>query len=204
LSRYSNKIESVGLKKCPYYRYLIEKVTFTDIEITNISQSLPTKWRKTAYIKKLRHCHPMYKILTDFASWLRYCTDVAQRRSTKLCRMFGRLLGWYSRPIYTFLGLLLPTGFCQLQNSLCFQVLLCRAVQSYCTALDQRPSAKLSGVVQGMELRNFRTGHHLYSAGRPSRWASAHILVVFSSPILSGRRLNVYHTSTHDVALVRT
>ena len=28
-----------------------------------------------------------------------------------------------------------------------------------------------------MELRNFRRGRHLYSAGRPSRWASAHILV---------------------------
>jgi len=27
------------------------------------------------------------------ASWLRYCTDVAQRRSTRLCTMFGRLLG---------------------------------------------------------------------------------------------------------------
>jgi len=25
----------------------------------------------------------------------------------------------------------------------------------------------------------------------------------FSSPVLSGRRLNVYNTSTHDVALVR-
>jgi len=28
-----------------------------------------------------------------------------------------------------------------------------------------------------MELRNFRTGRHLYWAGRPSGWASAHILV---------------------------
>jgi len=28
------------------------------------------------------------------ASKLRYCTDVAQQRSTKLCMMFGRLLGW--------------------------------------------------------------------------------------------------------------
>jgi len=26
LSRYSNKIESVGLRKCPYYRYLTKKV----------------------------------------------------------------------------------------------------------------------------------------------------------------------------------
>ena len=62
------------------------------------------------------------------------------------------------------------------------------------------------------------TGRHLYSAGRPSRWTSAHILVMdaliyifalwvlsifFSSPNLSGRRLDVYHTSTHGVALVQ-
>jgi len=43
-------------------------------------------------------------------------------------------------------------------------------------------------------------GRHLYSTGRPSRWALAHILVLFySSPNLSGRRLNVYHTSIHMV-----
>ena len=48
-------------------------------------------------------------------------------------------------------------------------------------------------------------GRHVYSAGRPSRWALAHILVLslFSSPNLSRRRLDVYHTSTHGVALVR-
>ena len=43
LSCYSNKIESVGLRKRPYYRYLVEKVTSTDVRITNISQSLPHK-----------------------------------------------------------------------------------------------------------------------------------------------------------------
>jgi len=37
--------------------------------------------------------------------------------------------------------------------------------------------AKLCGIVQGMELRNFYRGCHLYLAGRPSRWSSAHILV---------------------------
>ena len=57
-------------------------------------------------------------------------------------------------------------------------------------------------------------GRHLCSAGQPSGWALAHILVsscfflsasssFFSSPNLSGRRLDVYHTSTHGVALVR-
>ena len=46
----------------------------------------------------------------------------------------------------------------------------------YCTALQQRASAKLCGMVQGIELQNFRRRRHLYSAGRPSRWASANIL----------------------------
>ena len=68
-------------------------------------------------------------------------------------------------------------------------------------------------------------GRHLYLAGRPSRWALTHILVTvilcnradhyifallflssiffYSSPSLSGRRLDVYHTLTHGVALVR-
>jgi len=41
----------------------------------------------------------------------------------------------------------------------------------------QRASAKICGMLQGMELLNFRRGRHLYSAGRPSCWASAHILV---------------------------
>jgi len=40
--------------------------------------------------------------------------------------------------------------------------------QRYCTALWQWASAKLCSVEQGRQL---------YSAGRPSRWALAHILV---------------------------
>jgi len=48
------------------------------------------------------------------------------------------------------------------------------------TALQQRASAKLCGVVQGMELLNFRRGRH----GRPSRLASAHILASIFIPVL--------------------
>ena len=48
------------------------------------------------------------QISTGFTAWLRYCSDAAQRRSTKLCTMFGRLRGWYT--IYTFSGLLPPNG----------------------------------------------------------------------------------------------
>jgi len=59
--RFVALFESVSVGKCPHYRYLIEKVTSTDVRITNISQrTCPTKWRKTADMKKLRHCHPMY------------------------------------------------------------------------------------------------------------------------------------------------
>jgi len=32
----------------------------TDVRITNILQSLTTKWQKTDDMKKLCHCHPMY------------------------------------------------------------------------------------------------------------------------------------------------
>ena len=54
-------------------------------------------------------------------------------------------------------------------------------------------------------------GCHLSSAGRPSGWALAHthsslfffFLLLLSSPNLRSRRLDVCHTSTHLVALVR-
>jgi len=46
-----------------------------------------------------------------------------------------------------------------------------------CPALKQWQSAKPCGMVQAMKLQNFRWGRHLYSAGQPSCWASAHILV---------------------------
>jgi len=96
--------------------------------------------------------------------------------------------------LYAFLGAL--TEFSQLQNSLWVQ---------------QRALTKLSGVIQGMELRNFCRGRLPYSAGRPSRWVSAHISSSFffllssflSLPYLSDCRMDVYHTSTHGVALVR-
>jgi len=57
-----------------------------------------------------------------FASWLHHCSNVAHRRPTKLCTIFGRLLGWYT--IYTFLGAFAPlVEFCSVQNSLCVHVL---------------------------------------------------------------------------------
>ena len=42
----------------------------------------------------------------SFATWQRYSSDVAHQRPTKLCAIFGRLLGWYT--VYTFSGALAP------------------------------------------------------------------------------------------------
>jgi len=47
----------------------------------------------------------------------------------------------------------------------------------------QCASAKLCGVVQGMELRNFGKGHHLYSAGWPSRLGIVPTAAVDINPV---------------------
>jgi len=102
-----------------------------------------------------------------FGSWLRYCTDVAQRRSTKLCTMFGRILGWYT--IYTFSGHLAPNRILPgAKFTVCPSL-----VFSYICSVTARHSS--SG--RHPNFAAFSRGRHLYSAGRPSRWASAHILV---------------------------
>jgi len=106
-----------------------------------------------------------------------YCSDITHWRPTKLCTMLDRLLGWYTIYIH-FWGLLPLTEFRRLQKSLYVQVLRSPILTALLHTLQQRVSVKLCGVGQGMELRNFCRGCHLYSAGRPSRSASAHVLVV--------------------------
>jgi len=75
--------------------------------------------------------------------------------------------------IYIFWGSCPQMEFCQLQSSLWYK----RSPTLVALLHGTRAAAKLCGVVQGMELWNFRRVGHLYSAGRPSRWASVHILV---------------------------
>ena len=97
--------------------------------------------------------------------------------------MFNRLRG-----LYIFGGPL--TEFSQVQNSLA----------RYCAALEQWASAKLCGVVQGMESRSFCRGRHLYSAGRPSRWASAHILVLPSIQLdKRKKKFEQKYMNTYDI-----
>jgi len=98
--------------------------------------------------------------LTGFTSWLRYCSDVAHRRPTKFCTMFGRLMGWYT--IYTLSG----ANF-----TLCSSLRVLRS-PILTALLHGTPAAGVSQTLRygkGMELRNFRRGRHLYSVGQPSR-----------------------------------
>jgi len=67
--------------------------------------------------------------------------------------------------IYIFGGSCRLTEFCQVQCSITSKSCVLLNWQSYCTTLQQRGSAKLCGVVHGMELRNFHRGRHLYLAG---------------------------------------
>jgi len=98
-----------------------------------------------------------------------------QCRSPNFARCLA--VSWAATLYIHFLGLLPPwqnLATCKLHFASKSCVLL--YWQCYCMALQQRASAKLCGMVQGMELRNFLRRRH--SAERPSRWASADILVL--------------------------
>jgi len=57
------------------------------------------------------------------------------------------------------------------------------------------------GIWTSVWLWNFRRGRHLYSAGRPSRWASPHIVVIYLFAIYAGDvkfRVSLY-TQTNSI-----
>jgi len=98
--------------------------------------------------------------------------------------MFGRILAWYI--VYTFSAAVAPWR----NFAMCKFTLRPSLASSYIGSVTARhsssgrhSSAKLCVVVQAMELRHFHRRRHLYSAGRPSRWASARILVSLYSVI---------------------
>jgi len=81
-----------------------------------------------------------------------------------------------------FWGLCPITEFCHVQNSLCIQVLRSRIL----AALQHGTSA--AGVSQTVALSR---GCHLYSVGRPSHWALAHIQVINKKSYMSFRLVPV-------------
>jgi len=83
------------------------------------------------------------RISTGFVSWFCYCSDVIHQRPTKLCTMFGSLLGWYT--VYTLYILAFAPwrnfATCKIHFASKSYVLL--YWQRYCMALEQWASAKL-------------------------------------------------------------
>jgi len=142
------------------------------------------------------------QILTGFASWLRYCSDVVNRMPIKLCTMFGCHLGCCI--MYTCSAALAPDGISPrakftLRPSLAF---------SYIGSVTARHSC--SGVSQSLR-RGTRNGSTELSQRTPPMfgWAAMtlgigpHSSLLFPLPNLSGHLLDVYHTTTHGVALAR-
>jgi len=70
---------------------------------------------------------------------------------------------------------ILPGAKFTLRQSFAFSYMPTPSVTAWQSGSGRQPNC---GVVQGMELSNFRRGRHLYSAGRSSRWSSVHILVM--------------------------
>ena len=70
---------------------------------------------------------------------------------------FARCLAvsWTGTLCIHYWGLFPLTEFCQVQNWLCVKSCVLLYWQRYCTALKQWASAKLCGMVIGMELQNF-------------------------------------------------
>ena len=71
--------------------------------------------------------------------------------------------------VYIFGGCCPITEFCQVQNSVCVLQVLRSPIGSV--------TARHSTSRRKPNFAALSTGRHLYSAGRPSRWALAHILV---------------------------
>jgi len=92
-------------------------------------------WRVSGIAANFSGCHVLALLLS-------------RRRlsqPTKLCMIFGCLLGWYT--IYTFSGLLPPDGNLPGAKFTLRPILVFSYWHSHCTALQQWLSAKLSGVV---------------------------------------------------------
>jgi len=92
LSRYTNKIESVDVRKCPYH-YVTKKVMS---QYQTFLKACPTSWTENSWhrygIKKLSHCHPMYIHRGPFKG-----------ANSFVCNQ-GRIYHWATRIVPPLLG----------------------------------------------------------------------------------------------------
>jgi len=127
----------------------------------------------------------------QLAFWFPYCSNVAQRSQPSCARRLA--LSWAGTLYIHFWRFLprngiIPGATFTLRPSLALSYF--GSITAWHSSIGRQPNFVA-----------LRRGRHLYSAGRPlrwARWASAHILVLgFFLPNLRGCRLDVYHTSVH-------
>ena len=114
---------------------------------------------------------PNWGIPANFNGFRLLASLLHRRRSPEANQTYARCLAvsWAGRLYIYFSGLLslkgiLPGAKFTLRQSLALSYIGTRAVDVH------EPNLRVVGL-QGTALRNFRRGRHLYSAGRPSRWA---------------------------------
>jgi len=141
----------------------------SDVSSTSIYQSIMANFGPlTAEI-----CWRVWRMHSSKFQRVGFVTLLHRRRSpeanqtTKLYTMFGRLL--YQYVVYTFSAALAP--------SLNFARCRIHFASKFCVLLYWQRTARHSSSGRQPNFAALRSGRHLYSAGRPSRWASAHILV---------------------------
>jgi len=121
---------------------------------------------------------------------------------------FARRLAvsWAATLYIHFRGLFCLAQFCPARCKIHFMSKSCILLhwQRYCTALQQRASAKICGMVQGMELHNFRTGRHLYWTGRPSRLTTGFTTGCIMYTNIQFNRLSNRFDNQLDVCLQNT
>jgi len=117
---------------------------------------------------------------TNFNGFRVLAALLHRRRSTEVNKTLQNVWPSPGQVHYIYILGAAPSEICQLLNSLYVQVLRSPVLPAL---LHGTRAAAVNRTLwrgtEGMELQNFRRGRHLYSAGRPSRWASAHILVLY-------------------------
>ena len=111
-----------------------------------------------------------------FASSLRYCSHIALEANQTLHDVWPSP-GLVQCTLYISRGSCPLTTFARCKIHFACKSCVLLYWQCHFIALEQWASAKICSMLQGMELQNFCRGHHPYSAGQLSRWASAHIIV---------------------------
>ena len=173
--------ENTGRKKQPKIRHLrtiaqlCRAISSQLRHVSTIGKNLLNSNTFSTCPRNMVDFSPLTALISQFASWWNYCTDVAHRGQPNFARcLLSPELVHY---IYIFGGSCPLTEFCPLQNSLSVQV-LCSPILA-----ELMHGTQAVGVSQTLrhdtknEIKELLQRVPPYLAGWPSRWASAHILV---------------------------